>query len=44
MNFFGYTSFTRIQKINNIMKFIPNLKVVDKFFKTYFYKFLKEKK
>ena len=42
--FFGYPSFTRIQKINNIMKFIPNLKIVDKFFKTYFYKFLKRKK
>ena len=42
--FFGYPSFTRIQKINNMMKFIPNFKIVDKIFKTYFYKFLKRKK
>lgn len=42
--FFGYPSFTRIQKINSVMKFIPNFKIVDKIFKTNFYKFLKRKK
>tara|TARA_B100001093_G_scaffold520448_1_gene616053 strand:+ start:2399 stop:4201 length:1803 start_codon:yes stop_codon:yes gene_type:complete len=42
--FFGYPSFERINKINNIMKFIPNLKIVDDFFKKFLYSFLKRKK
>ena len=42
--FQGYPSFKRIPKINNLMQFIPNVKMLDKFFKSKLLNFLKRKK
>ena len=40
--FSGYTSFKRIPRIVNLMKYFPNSELLNKFLKNHFYKFLKK--
>ena len=40
--FFGYPSFKRIPRLNNILKFLPNSKLINNFFKFSIYPFLKK--
>ena len=40
--FFGYPSFKRIPIMNNFLKYIPNINVIDDFLKSFFYNFLKK--
>ena len=42
--FYGYTSFKRIPKINNLIKHIPNMSLFNKFLKSGFYNVLKKLK
>ena len=40
--FFGYPTFKRIPRLNNILKFFPNSKLINNFFKYNIYPFLKK--